>query len=75
MSDQMVSELLNSENSKNTVGTEGEKGTGFGLLISKEFIGHHKGRLVINSRQGYGTAISFTLPLNLEAFKSAFVPR
>lgn len=71
MSEEMVSALLNSGNLINTAGTEGEKGTGFGLLISKEFISHHKGQLVINSRQGKGTKISFTLPLNLDAFESA----
>jgi len=71
MSEETVSSLLVSENLINTDGTEGEKGTGFGLLISKEFINHHKGQLVINSKQGEGTEISFTLPLNLDAFESA----
>lgn len=71
MSEEIVSALLVSGNLINTDGTEGEKGTGFGLLISKEFISHHKGQLVINSKQGEGTEISFTLPLNLDAFESA----
>lgn len=40
----------------------GYKGTGLGLVISKEIIGLHHGRIWLESRPGEGTTFSFTLP-------------
>jgi signal transduction histidine kinase len=45
-------------------GTEKEKGTGLGLLISKEFIEKNCGLLQIDSIQGKGSVFSFALPLH-----------
>ncbi len=44
------------------LGTDGEKGTGLGLILCKEFIEKHHGRIWIESEVGQGTTISFTLP-------------
>lgn len=38
-------------------------GTGLGLAIVKHIVERHRGRLEIDSRQGEGTEVSFTLPL------------
>ncbi|RLD56699.1 MAG: hypothetical protein DRJ05_10925 [Bacteroidetes bacterium] len=43
-------------------GTDKEKGTGFGLLISKEFIEKNGGQLNIISREDLGSSFSFTVP-------------
>jgi PAS domain S-box-containing protein len=43
-------------------GTEGESGTGLGLILCKEFIEKHKGRIWAEAGQGSGTIFSFTLP-------------
>ena len=48
---------------KSTIGTEGEKGTGLGLMLCKEFIEAHDGTITITSEPGSGTCISFTIPL------------
>jgi len=45
-----------------TIGTNGEKGTGLGMSICKEFIKKHDGRLYIDSKLGRGTIIKFDLP-------------
>jgi signal transduction histidine kinase len=45
-------------------GTEKEKGTGLGLLISKEFIEKNQGQLQIESVAGKGSVFSFALPLH-----------
>jgi len=43
-------------------GTDGEKGTGLGLNICKEFVKTHKGRIWAESEPGKGTNVYFTIP-------------
>lgn len=45
-----------------TTGTDGEKGTGLGLIICKEFIEKNNGRIIVNSVPGKGSTFSFTVP-------------
>lgn len=47
---------------KSRPGTQGEKGTGFGLLLCKEFIDKHNGTITVESEEGKGSTFSFTLP-------------
>lgn len=42
-------------------GTHGEKGTGLGLVICKDFIEKHNGEIFAQSVEGEGTVIVFTL--------------
>ncbi|MBN2862485.1 MAG: HAMP domain-containing histidine kinase [Bacteroidales bacterium] len=43
-------------------GTNNEKGTGLGLLLCKEFIELHGGDIRIESKQGKGCKVIFTIP-------------
>jgi K+-sensing histidine kinase KdpD len=61
MTKEQIGKLLNAENRYTTQGTQKEKGTGLGLLLSHEFIGKHQGTLNIKSTPGQGSAFSFTL--------------
>lgn len=46
-----------------TPGTDGEKGTGLGLILCREFVEKHGGAIRAESAPGKGSTIRFTLPL------------
>jgi len=46
-----------------TNGTDGEKGSGLGLLLCKEFIEKHKGTIQVKSSPGNGCEFIFCLPV------------
>ena len=48
---------------KSKPGTEGETGTGLGLLLCKEFVAKHNGRITIQSKPGSGSTFRVILPV------------
>ena len=54
--------LFNSLSPLSSYGTQGEKGSGLGLLLCKDFIDRHNGIIEVNSIWGKGSTFSFTLP-------------
>ena len=44
-------------------GTAGEKGTGLGLLLCREYVRRHGGEIWVRSSPGKGTVFYFTLPV------------
>jgi len=47
-------------------GTDGEKGTGFGLLLCKDLVTRNGGKIWFESEKGKGSVLHFTLPAHNE---------
>lgn len=57
-----VAEVLSYEAKKFTKGTDGERGTGLGLKLTRDLIAKVGGSLSIRSEPGKGTTVTVTLP-------------
>jgi len=62
MSPETKQQLFNLENNKRSRGTDNEKGTGLGLILSKEFAEKNNGFLKFESTPNVGTTVYFYLP-------------
>jgi signal transduction histidine kinase len=63
MHDDEVKNLFEPGRHFTRMGTNQEKGTGLGLLITKEMISKNGGNIWVNSRKHQGTIFTFTLPI------------
>lgn len=59
-----IGKIFNEQISFTTPGTNNEKGTGLGLMLCKEAVEKHGGRIRVDSEQGKGTNFTFTIPDN-----------
>ena len=58
-----LSNIFSIHNDKDSrFGTEGERGTGIGLILSKTFVDMNNGDIWIESEEGKGTTVTFELP-------------
>lgn len=64
ISPDFLSKLFKIEHHFSLPGTSGEQGAGLGLLVSRDFVGKNGGILYIESFEGKGTTVKFTIPAN-----------
>jgi signal transduction histidine kinase len=62
MTQEQINTLFNMEKTQIKRGTKGEKGSGLGLLLCKEFVERNKGSISVESQLGKGSTFSFTVP-------------
>ena len=61
MKKEKIGSIFSIEGSISTCGTEGEKGSGFGLILCKELVERNGGQIEINSDEGKGCSIRISL--------------
>ena len=66
MNAKMLNKLFRLGENVNRNGTEGEGSTGLGLIICKDFVDKHGGKLWVESEEGKGTTFHFTMPAQKE---------
>ncbi|MGA2406604.1 MAG: two-component regulator propeller domain-containing protein [Bacteroidales bacterium] len=62
MTKETMAKLFRIDSNLSTHGTENEKGTGLGLILCKEFVEKHGGKIWVESESGKGSIFRFTLP-------------
>ncbi|MFA7288325.1 MAG: HAMP domain-containing sensor histidine kinase, partial [Melioribacteraceae bacterium] len=63
MPKERISDLFKIDKSISSKGTANEEGTGLGLLLCKEMVDKHNGKIWIESELNKGSKFSFTLPI------------
>ncbi|MDP3830035.1 MAG: PAS domain S-box protein, partial [Ignavibacteriaceae bacterium] len=58
-----IQKLFQFNNNITTLGTRGEKGTGFGLILCKDIMEKHGGTIEVESVEGEGTTFYINFPL------------
>ncbi|MCX6175172.1 MAG: PAS domain S-box protein [Ignavibacteriales bacterium] len=62
ISPEIIGKLFHIDKSHPTKGTAGEKGTGLGLPLCRDFVEMHGGKIWVESELEKGTKLTFTLP-------------
>jgi two-component system sensor histidine kinase/response regulator len=62
MSQETLDKLFRIDSSVSTLGTSQETGTGLGLILCKEFVGMHSGKICVESELGKGSTFYIELP-------------
>jgi len=57
-----INKLFRIETNETTNGTADEKGSGLGLILCRELVEKHGGRIWVESLLGKGSSFKFTLP-------------
>jgi signal transduction histidine kinase len=62
MTEKTMDMILASTGTPSLPGTNQEQGSGLGLLLVKDFVAQHGGKISIDSKLRKGTCFKFTIP-------------
>jgi signal transduction histidine kinase len=65
INDKVLNNLFKIDENVSTNGTADEEGTGLGLILCKEMIQMHKGKIWAESKVGKGSKFSFRIPIKI----------
>lgn len=68
MTKERVEEIFRLDSTKSSTGTEGERGTGLGVILCNEMIEKQGGKLTISSEPNVGTKVIFSIPISTKEF-------
>jgi two-component system, sensor histidine kinase and response regulator len=66
ISPKRITRIFQIDQAYSTSGTNNEKGTGLGLMLCKEFVGRHGGKIWVESQERQGSAFYFSLPSKVD---------
>jgi PAS domain S-box-containing protein len=66
ISEENIDKLFQISSDIKSRGTNNEHGTGLGLILCKEFVEKHGGKIWVESKEGTGSTFYFNLPSNAE---------
>ncbi len=61
-----INKIFNIAENYSTPGTQKETGTGLGLILCKEFVEKHSGKIWVESEEGKGSTFFFAIPFSIE---------
>ena len=73
MNHEMVHDLFRLDVQTNRRGTENEPSSGLGLLLCKDFVEKHGGKLWVESEVGKGSVFYFTIPCHAEGLMKTVI--
>jgi two-component system, NtrC family, sensor kinase len=63
LSEEKLKTVFELSETKSTSGTSGEKGSGLGLVLCKDYVALNKGTIGAQSKEGEGTVFRFSVPM------------
>lgn len=73
MSPEMLNDLFRLDVQTSRRGTDGEPSTGLGLILCKDFIEKHGGKIVAESEEGKGSTFHFSLPASKVEYRERLI--
>jgi signal transduction histidine kinase len=62
--DENIGKIFSNDDYYSTKGTDNEKGAGLGLMLCKEFVNKHNGKIWVENVPGSGACFKFLIPFN-----------
>jgi len=64
ISEDIIPKLFRLDENVSTVGTNGEQGSGMGLILCNDIVKKHNGEISVRSKEGRGSTFTIQIPQN-----------